>query len=97
LAPEFPPFMFDVFEVVDSSAESSKYVSTRNEQELKAPTQNRANQTVRFGKLDDLVSSGPTVVKGTVGSDEGVLLPAKWCLTRGRDKMHDNSRSYGGG
>jgi hypothetical protein len=30
--------MFDMFEVVDSPAESSKYVSTRNEQELKAPT-----------------------------------------------------------
>jgi hypothetical protein len=36
LLPEFPPLMIDVFEVVDSSAESPKCVSTQNEQELKA-------------------------------------------------------------
>jgi hypothetical protein len=44
-----------------------------------------------------LVLSGPTTVRGTIGSSEGILLPAKWHLTRGRVKIHDNSRSCGGG
>jgi hypothetical protein len=35
------------------------------------------------GKLEGPVSSGPAAVRGTVDSDEGVLLPAKWHLTRG--------------
>jgi hypothetical protein len=37
LLPEFPPFMLDVLEVVDSPAESPKCVRTQNEQELEAP------------------------------------------------------------
>jgi hypothetical protein len=87
-------------------------VCTQNEQEPEAPARNRANRTIRFGKLDGPVSSAPTAIKGTIGSSEGILLlakwrltrgagqdprlPAKWRLTRGRDKIHDNSRSCGG-
>jgi hypothetical protein len=48
---EFPPFMIDVYEVVDSLAESSKYVCTRIRQEPEASVQNRKNRTLRFGKL----------------------------------------------
>jgi hypothetical protein len=36
-------------------------------------------------------------VRDIIGSDEGVLLPVKWHFTRGRNKIHDNSRSCGGG
>jgi hypothetical protein len=36
LVPEFPPFMFDVREVVDSTVESPKYVCTRNKEVPKA-------------------------------------------------------------
>jgi hypothetical protein len=35
-------------------------------------------------------------VRGTIGSGEGILILAKWCLTRERDKIHDNSKSYSG-
>jgi hypothetical protein len=48
-----------------------------------------------FGKLDGLFSLTPIAVRGTVSSDEDVLLPTKWHLTRG-DKIHDNSRSCDG-
>jgi hypothetical protein len=37
----FPLYMLDVFEVVNSPAESPKCVATRNEQEPKASAQNR--------------------------------------------------------
>jgi hypothetical protein len=50
--------------------------------EPKAPAPNKkaglfnlANRMIRFGKLDDLVSSGPAVFRATVGSIEGVLPP----------------------
>jgi hypothetical protein len=89
--------MLDILEVVDYRVESPKYVCTRNEQEPKAPAQNRANRILRFGKLEGLVSSVLAVVRGTVSSSEGVLLLTKWRLTRVRDKIHDNSRSCGGG
>jgi hypothetical protein len=46
LLPEFPPFMFDMLEVVDSPAESSKCVHTQNEQDLEALAQNCSNQIV---------------------------------------------------
>jgi hypothetical protein len=85
LLPEFPPFMLDVLEVVDSSAG------------LKALTQNWANQMVRFGKLDCLVLSAPAVVRGTTGSREGILFLAKWCLTKRRNKIHNNIGGCGGG
>jgi hypothetical protein len=77
LLPEFPPFILDMLEVVDSPVKSSKYVHTYNEQESKAHTQNRVNQTVQFSELDDLVSSAPTIVRSTVGSNESVILPVK--------------------
>jgi hypothetical protein len=88
--------MLDVLEVVDSPAELPKCVCTQNEQEPGAPTRNRANWTVWFGKSDDLVSSVPAAVRGTIGSSEGVLLQAKWRLIRGSDKINNNSRSCGG-
>jgi hypothetical protein len=53
------------------------------QQEPETLAQNRANWTIRFGKPDGLVSSVPVAVRGTVGSREGILLPAKWCLSRG--------------
>jgi hypothetical protein len=37
----FPLYMLDVFEVVNSPAESPKCVATRNEQEPEASAQNR--------------------------------------------------------
>jgi hypothetical protein len=72
-------------------------IHTQNKQEPETPARNRANWTVQFSKLDGPVSSAPAAVRGTVDSGEGVLLPAKWRLTRGRDKIHDNSSSCGGG
>jgi hypothetical protein len=54
-----------------------RVVCTRNEQESKAPAQNRANWILWFGKPEGLVSLGPTAVRGTIGSGEGVLLLAK--------------------
>jgi hypothetical protein len=97
LVPKFPPFMLGVLEVVNSSTESLKCVCTRNEQESEALAQNRTNRIQRFGKPEGPVLSVPTVVRGTVGFGENVLLPFKWHLTRGRDKIHDNSRSCGSG
>jgi hypothetical protein len=52
---------------------------------------------VQFSKLDYPVSSAPAAIRGTVDSGEGVLFIVKWHLTRERDKIHDNSRSCGGG
>jgi hypothetical protein len=46
LWPEFPPFMLDMLEVVNSPARSPKYVYTRIGQESKAPVQNRENRTL---------------------------------------------------
>jgi hypothetical protein len=80
---EFSPFMLDVHEVVDSPAESAKFVYTQNEQEPEALARNLANQILQFGKLVDPVSLGLVAVRGTVGFSEGVLLPAKWRLTKG--------------
>jgi hypothetical protein len=86
-----------MLEVVDSQAESPKCVRTRNEQELEAPAQNTVNWTVHFSKPDGLVSLASATVRSTIGSDEGVLLPAKLRLTKGRDEIHYNSKSCGGG
>jgi hypothetical protein len=63
----------------------------------KLPLKTEKNWTVQFDKLDGSVSLAPAAVKGTIGSGEGVLLTAKWHLTKGRDKIHNNSRSCGGG
>jgi hypothetical protein len=52
---------------------------------------------VRFDKSDGPISSAPMAVRDIIGSDEGVLLSVKWHLTKGRNKIHDNSRSCGGG
>jgi hypothetical protein len=77
LVPEFPHFMLDVRKVVDFLVESPKCVCTRNEQELEALAQNRANQILWFGKPEGPVSSVPVTVRGIVGSGEGILLLAK--------------------
>jgi hypothetical protein len=63
-------------------------VFTRNEQELEAPTQNRANRIIWFGKPEGPVSSGLAAVEGAVDSGTGILLLAMWRLTRWRDKIH---------
>jgi hypothetical protein len=52
---------------------------------------------VWFGKTDCSVPLALAAVRGTVGSGEDVLLPVKWCLTRKENKIHDNSRTCGGG
>jgi hypothetical protein len=85
-----------MLEVVDSPTGSPKYVHTQNEQEPKVLARNWANWMVWFGKPDCLVSSALTAVRGTIGSGEGVLLPVKWRLTRGRDEIHDNFGGCGG-
>jgi hypothetical protein len=72
-------------------------VRTRNKQEPESPTRNWVNRMVQFSKLDYPVSSAPAAIRGTVDSGEGVLFIVKWHLTRERDKIHDNSRSCGGG
>jgi hypothetical protein len=72
-------------------------VRTRNEQESETPVRNRVNETIRFDKLNDPILSAPTAVRSTAGSDEGVLFPAKWHLTKVGDMVHDNSGSCGNG
>jgi hypothetical protein len=42
-------------------------VGTRIEQELEAPTRNSRKQTIRFGKSDDLILSGPMTVRSATG------------------------------
>jgi hypothetical protein len=69
--------MLDVLEVVDSPAESSKYVTTWNEQRPEAPAQNSRNQTIWFQEPDGPVLWGPTVVKGVVGLRWGAPPPIK--------------------
>jgi hypothetical protein len=59
-----PPFVLNMCEVVDSPVESPKCVATWNKQELKAPPQNYEIRTVRFGKPDDPVLSGPMTIRG---------------------------------
>jgi hypothetical protein len=71
-------------------------VCIRNEQELSLCS-HRVNRTNWFVKSDGPISLVSVAVKGTVGFGEGILLPTKWCMTRGRDKIHDNSRRCGGG
>jgi hypothetical protein len=52
---------------------------------------------VWFDKLDCPISSVLVAVRGTIGSDEDVLFPAKWHLTMKENTIHDNSRSCGSG
>jgi hypothetical protein len=52
---------------------------------------------VRFGKSNCPIPLAPTVVRGTVGSDEGILPQVKWHPTRKDNKIYDNLRSCGGG
>jgi hypothetical protein len=97
LLSEFPPFMLDVREVVDSPAESPNVFAREmnKSQKLLLETgqiglSDLANWMVQF-RQHQRQSGAPST------SGEGVLLPAKWHLTRGRDKMHDNSRTCGSG
>jgi hypothetical protein len=70
LLSEFPPFILDVLEVVDSPAESPKCVATRIGQEPEAPNQKCRNQTARFGKSNDPVLS-ILAVRGTTATQRG--------------------------
>jgi hypothetical protein len=47
---------------------------------------------VRSGKPDC-----PILIRDTIGSGEGILLPAKWYLTWWKNKIHDNFGGCGGG
>jgi hypothetical protein len=67
LMPEFPFFMLDMCEVVDSPTGSPKCVGIRIKQELEAPAQNRRSQTVQFLKLDPPVLSAQMAVRSTTG------------------------------
>jgi hypothetical protein len=71
LVPEFPPFMLDVVEVVDSSAESPKCVATRIGQEPEASARNCRNRTLRFGKSDYPILLIPAAVKCAAGTRRG--------------------------
>jgi hypothetical protein len=68
LLPEFPPFMFDVLEVVDCPAELPKCVATQIVQEPKARGRNCRNRTIRIGKPNCPVLSILTVISGTAGT-----------------------------
>jgi hypothetical protein len=83
LLPEFPPFMLDVFEVVDSPAESPKCVRTRNEQRPEALARSYRNRTIWFGKLEGLILSGPMTVRDAIGLRRGAPPPAKQHLDGG--------------
>jgi hypothetical protein len=71
LLPEFPPFMLDVLELVDSPAEWPKCVATQIGQEPEAPGQNYRNRTVRFGKPDGPILLILTTVRGATGTRRG--------------------------
>jgi hypothetical protein len=64
-------------------------VRTQNKQEPEAPTQNWANQTIRYGKQDDSVSSAPTAIRGSVGSSEGGHFPSQVASNQDRVKVDD--------
>jgi hypothetical protein len=68
LLSEFPSFMLDVLEVVDSLAESPKCVATWIGQELEDPGLSCGNQTIWFAKSDGPILSIPTTVRDTVGT-----------------------------
>jgi hypothetical protein len=100
----FSQFVFDEFiakgrEIVHKVGRTlanwlvERSVCTQNEHEPNAPTRNWANRMVQFGKSDCPVPSAPMAVRGTVTSDEGILLRVNWRLTRKENKIHDNSRS----
>jgi hypothetical protein len=57
--------------------------ATRNEQEPEAPARNWRNWTVRFGKPNGPVLSGPTTVKGPTGLRRCAPPSAKWYLDGG--------------
>jgi hypothetical protein len=75
--------MLDGLEAVDPPVESPKCIRTRNEQEPKALAQNYRNQTVQFGKSNDLILSEPTTVRGVAGLRQGAPPLAKWHLDSG--------------
>jgi hypothetical protein len=88
--------MLDMFEVVDSPAESPKCVAIRIRQVPEALVQNRKNRTVWFGKPDGPVLSIPMAVRGTAGTRRGSFSGQ---ATSGRKigKNHDNPRGLSDG
>jgi hypothetical protein len=98
LVPEFPPFMLDVCELVDSLAESPKYVATRIEHEPEAPARSYRNWILQFGKPEGPVLLRPTAVRGTAGVDERLLFWQSdiWVVLRLQPRQ-DNSQSCGSG
>jgi hypothetical protein len=81
LLPEFPPFMFDVLEVVYSSAESPKCVRTRNKQRPEAPARSCKNWTIRLGKPEGPVYQDRRLSGAPPGFDEELLLQPSYVWT----------------
>jgi hypothetical protein len=83
LVPQFPPFMLNVCEVVNSPAESPECVCTQIRQESEAPVQNKRNRTIQFQKSDPSVLSRPTAVEGAIGLRRGAPPSTKRRLNGG--------------
>jgi hypothetical protein len=88
--------MLDVPEVVDSLAELPKICSYMKRTEIESPcsTLGKPDSPVWQTGLSGFVGSSDS--QGTISSSEDVLLPVKLRLTK-ENKIHDNSRSCGGG
>jgi hypothetical protein len=86
LLPEFPPFMLDVLELVDSSAESPNCVRTQNKQRPEAPARSCRNWTIWLGKLEGPVLWGRWLSGALPSFDEELLLqPSDVCLVERRE------------
>jgi hypothetical protein len=105
LLPEFPPFMLDVLEVVNSLAESPKCVSTWNEQEPKARIRNCRNQTLQFcwdrwlsgapSSYDEVLLLWPSGILTVEMRETWQLWRLKWWLIDLLDEKEKETRKLG--
>jgi hypothetical protein len=77
LWPEFPSFILDVLEVVDSPTESPKICCHTNQTGAGSSCSIWENQTVRFGKSDGLILLISTAVRALSTLNEEATPPAK--------------------